>query len=166
MNEINSVGILSDSHDNMDALNKAVSLFNERAVDLVIHAGDLVAPFTAAELKNLRCPLVITFGNNDGEIIGLSKVFAGQIFMPPHELMINQKKVLIYHDPLFLKHLSANSDYDVIIYGHLHAIDVRRGKPLIINPGECGGWITGRQTVAIWTLLNDEVEIIDLLNDR
>ncbi|MBN1155364.1 metallophosphoesterase [candidate division KSB1 bacterium] len=162
MQDIRSVGILSDSHDNMNALNKAVTLFNSRGVDLVIHAGDLVAPFTAAELKKLNCPLVITFGNNDGEIIGLYKVFDRQIFMPPHELMVNEKKVLIYHDPLFLNHLASHSDYDVIIYGHLHVIDVRKGKPLIISPGECGGWLTGRQTVAIWTVANDEVEIIDL----
>ncbi len=41
------IGILSDSHDNLDAIKKAVNLLNKKKVDLVIHAGDLISPFTA-----------------------------------------------------------------------------------------------------------------------
>ena len=162
MDNVKTVGIMSDSHDNMNALSKAVALFNERNVDLVIHAGDLVAPFTAAELKNLNSPLIITFGNNDGEILGLSKVFEGQIFMPPHEIKVNNKRVLVYHDPLLQDQLEQQTDFDVIVYGHLHKVDVRKGKPLIINPGECGGWPSGQETVAIWHVDNNDVEIIEL----
>jgi hypothetical protein len=33
---------------------------------------------------------------------------------------------------------------DVIIYGHTHEVDIRIGSPLIINPGEAGGWLKGK----------------------
>ena len=159
---ITQVGILSDSHDNMDALKSAVTVFNEKNVDLVIHAGDLVSPFTAREINRLSCPVVIVYGNNDGEILGLNKTFQGNIFQPPHTIKVNEKKVLIMHDPILLGELEKKNGFDVIIYGHLHEVDIRTGKPVIINPGECGGWLTGRKTVAIWHVDTDDVELIDL----
>ncbi len=41
------VGVLSDSHDNMPAIERAVDFFNENNVDMVMHAGDIISPFTA-----------------------------------------------------------------------------------------------------------------------
>jgi len=162
MPRIKTVGIMADSHDNMAALEKAVDIFNRRQVDLVLHAGDLVAPFTARALKKLNCPLIITLGNNDGEIVGLLHVFKDQIFQPPHHLMINEKKVLLMHDPLLLNMLKKSFEFDVIIYGHLHQAEVISGKPLLINPGECGGWLYGKRTVAIWETETDDVEILEI----
>lgn len=162
MENVHFVGILADSHDNMDALRQAVDVFTARNVDIVIHAGDLVAPFTARILKKLQCPLIITFGNNDGEIVGLRNVFNGQIFDPPHKVMINNKKVVILHDPILLNELQASDQFDVIIYGHLHKVDIRKGKPIVINPGECCGWLYGKRTVAVWDTVKDNVEVIEL----
>jgi predicted phosphodiesterase len=34
-----------------------------------------------------------------------------------------------------------------VVYGHTHKVDIREGKPLIINPGECSGWLYGQATV-------------------
>jgi uncharacterized protein len=162
MDNIKAVGIISDSHDNMITLQKAVDLFKQRNVDMVIHAGDLVAPFTAKILKQLECPLVIVFGNNDGELFGLKNVFEGQIFQPPHQFRVNGKKVLLLHDPILLNELQYSDLFDVIIYGHLHRVDIRNGKPLIINPGESCGWLYGKATVAIWNAETDDVEVIEL----
>lgn len=162
MDKISKVGLMADSHDNMPAIYKAVEIFNQRKVDLVIHAGDLVAPFTARELNKLNCPLVITFGNNDGDIIGLSKVFKGQIFPPPHQITVNDKKVLILHDPMILDELQQNSTFDVIIYGHLHKVDIRKGRLLIISPGDCSGWLEGKRTIAIWHVETGDVELIEI----
>jgi putative phosphoesterase len=36
------IGIISDTHDNLPAIKRAVDLFNEKNVDLVLHAGDFV----------------------------------------------------------------------------------------------------------------------------
>lgn len=164
MDNIKQVGILSDSHDNMPAIRAAVKLFNERPVDLVIHAGDLVAPFTAREIKKLNCPYQIILGNNDGEILGLYRVFEGHVFHPPHQFKVNDKKVLVLHDPILLEALKETKAFDLIIYGHDHHATVTESPEgqLIVNPGECGGWLTGKSTVAIWRLTDNKVELIEL----
>ena len=66
------IGIMSDSHDNINAIKRAVEIFNEEKVEAVFHAGDFIAPFVVPlALKNLKCDLYGVFGNNDGERIGL-----------------------------------------------------------------------------------------------
>jgi len=57
------IGLMSDSHDNLIAINKAISLFNQVDCSLVIHAGDIIAPFAARELRKLKCPVKAVFGN-------------------------------------------------------------------------------------------------------
>jgi putative phosphoesterase len=164
MENIKQIGIMSDSHDNLPAIRAAVELFNERQVDMVIHAGDLVAPFTAREIKKLNCPYKIILGNNDGEILGLYKIYEGNVFQPPHQFKVNDKKVLVLHDPILLNTLKDFKAFDLIIYGHDHNASVTESPTgqLIVNPGECGGWLTGRCTVGIWYMPDKKVELIEL----
>ena len=53
---------MSDSHDNLDALKRAVQYCNRQKVDGVLHAGDLVSPFVNRVLKDLQV--------NPGELCG------------------------------------------------------------------------------------------------
>ena len=69
------VGVLSDSHDNMKNLTEAVKIFNEQNVALVVHGGDLIAPFVIPLFKKLNCKVIATFGNNDGDRELLKKRF-------------------------------------------------------------------------------------------
>ena len=62
-----------------------------------------------------------------------------------------------------IEELAKSQCYDVIIYGHNHRAEVKKvGKTLIINPGECGGWLTGKSTVAVLDLTDFDVRIINL----
>jgi putative phosphoesterase len=144
------LGIMSDSHDNMPLIAKAVALFNSEKVDLVLHAGDIVSPFTNIEFGKLNAKMVAVFGNNDGDKPYLLKRFAGIAEMQGdfRELAIGGRKIVLMHQPKFLEALAAASDYDLVVYGHTHIVDIREGKPLVINPGECGGWLYGKCTVA------------------
>jgi predicted phosphodiesterase len=47
------IGIMSDTHDNMPQIKKAVRLFNERGVVHVIHAGDFTSPFNQPHIFEL-----------------------------------------------------------------------------------------------------------------
>jgi putative phosphoesterase len=69
------IGIMSDSHDNLEAIAKAVEFFNQQKVSLVLHAGDIISPFTTKEFKKLQAPLKLVYGNNDGEKKGLEIAF-------------------------------------------------------------------------------------------
>ncbi|MBN2288161.1 MAG: metallophosphoesterase family protein, partial [Candidatus Glassbacteria bacterium] len=56
---------------------------------------------------------------------------------------------------------------DVVIYGHTHQVVVERPQgedtlPLVLNPGECGGWLTGDPTVALLDTDTLEVEVVSL----
>lgn len=60
------IGIISDTHDNLPAVEEAVKVFNSAAVGLIIHAGDWNAPFSLAKL-GAKAKISGIFGNVDGE---------------------------------------------------------------------------------------------------
>lgn len=158
------IGLITDTHDNQTTAAKAVELFNARGVSLVLHGGDYIAPFNAKPFKALKAKFTGVFGNNDGERFGLRAAFAevGPIHRAPFELVQDGKKLLMLHEPDALDALIVSGVYDVIFYGHTHKIDLREGRTLVINPGEAGGWVTGRATVGVLDLSAMKVEIVDL----
>jgi putative phosphoesterase len=145
------LGLMADSHENMPAIAKAVALFNQEGVERVLHAGDIISPITAKEFVGLKMPLIAVFGNNDGEKLFLKEKFKdiGEIHERKWEGELGGKRILLIHAPDMLDALTASGAYDIIVYGHTHEAVVREGKTLVVNPGECCGWITGRCTVAI-----------------
>lgn len=156
------IGLIADTHDNMPAIMKAVNYFNETGVDLVLHAGDLIAPFTAKPFKHLKADFIAVFGNNDGERAGLSKAFEGKIFRGPHLVTFHNKKILLMHEPDQLDALAISGHFDAIVYGHTHESRKKEGRCLVINPGECGGWLNGKRTIGLWDLDANEVQIIPI----
>jgi len=157
------IGIISDTHDNIPKIKAAVAIFNERDVELVIHAGDYVAPFAVRPLNDLKCQYVGVFGNNDGEKLGLNRVSAERIKTQPHTIETDDKKILVLHEPGELAALIKSQTYDIIVYGHTHepVID-KQGRTLVVNPGECGGWLTGKSSIALIETEKMTAEIIKL----
>jgi len=157
------IGIISDTHDNVPKIQEAVSIFNMREVGLVIHGGDYVAPFALNPLEKLKCEYVGIFGNNDGEKFGLTKKSQDRIKIPPRLLDINEKKILILHEPNEIDSLIKSQNYDIIVYGHTHnPVIENHGKTMVINPGEGCGWLTGKSTIAIIDLDYMSAEIIEV----
>ncbi len=52
------VGVISDTHDNLPMIEKAVKRLNEEKVGLALHAGDYVSPFVIPKFKALNAPLI------------------------------------------------------------------------------------------------------------
>lgn len=146
------IGVMSDSHDNLDAIKKAVRFFNGVQCELVLHAGDFVAPFAARELEHLSCPVKAVFGNCDGEKGGLEKVFIslGEIEEEPFVFSYEDRAILLTHTHFANEKHIQSGKYSAVVYGHTHKSDVRKNNGiLVVNPGETGGWLTGKSTVAI-----------------
>ncbi|MCX5998163.1 MAG: YfcE family phosphodiesterase, partial [Chloroflexi bacterium] len=99
------IGVMSDSHDNLPLIARAVELFNREKVDMVLHAGDYIAAFTASVLKNLNVKLVGVFGNNDGEKLYLLKRFQGigELHEDYCELELGGRRIVLMHEPKFLE---------------------------------------------------------------
>ena len=159
------VGILSDTHDNLDRVRQAVRLFNDAGCDLVIHAGDFVAPFTVDELRNLKAPLRAVFGNCDGEKAGLIRAFQGlgEIRKEPFAFLHGGVRFAVAHLEGMAAPFFVARTCDIIVSGHTHRplVEARDGI-LLINPGEAGGWLRGKSTVALLDPAALSAEIITL----
>ena len=157
------IGILSDTHDNMPLIKQACALFNDRGVEMVLHCGDYCAPFALNPLNQiLQCSYLGVFGNNDGEQKGLQMVAQGRIHQSPAEFTIGTWQVLVAHE-LAHPDTAAGKAYRLVAHGHTHVPEVKKqGQTLLVNPGECGGWLYGSSTVAIADLEALEAEIIEL----
>ena len=53
------IGILSDTHDDIDNVKEAIYRFKEQKVELIIHAGDFVFPALLMNLRYLRMKIGI-----------------------------------------------------------------------------------------------------------
>ena len=142
------IGVISDTHDRLPALDRGLEMLRQRQVEAIIHPGDVIAPFAAKRLLAWTGPLHITYGNNDGERAGLKTVLP-QIQDGPLWVKLDGKRILVHH---FIDWCQAEDveAADIIVTGHTHevAVEQRNGK-LFLNPGECCGWVTGRGTVAV-----------------
>jgi phosphoesterase, MJ0936 family len=152
----------------MDALRKAVKFFNEREVKAVLHAGDLVSPFTARAFKELKPKLYFVFGNNDGDKVTLTKRFEeiGATSCGDFgDLTIDGLHIALMHgtNEALVKALAKSGEFDVVVRGHTHNPSVKIIDGVtVINPGESTGVLSGKSTVAILEIANLNVEITQL----
>ena len=158
------IGVMADSHDNVPKLEAAVSLFNQRQVQHVLHAGDFVAPFAIDPLRGLDCPVLSVFGNNDGERLGLAARIReiGEVHAYLATATLDDRRIAVVHYPELAEPLAESGAYDLVVYGHTHRVDQRQDHGLLLNPGETGGWLTGCSTVAVVDLTTFQVRIHEL----
>ncbi|MCL2359251.1 MAG: metallophosphoesterase [Nitrososphaerota archaeon] len=150
------IGIVSDSHDNLLLIDKAVQILNSQKVSLVLHAGDYVSPFTITKFKLLNCPLIGVLGNNDGDHELLKRRFSettnctiqGRFAQITRE---DFRIGLLHGDETeLLNAIIESNHFDFVVHGHSHLQGiVRRGKTLAINPGELCGYLTGKPTITL-----------------
>ncbi len=161
------VAIISDSHDNVPAIERFIKEIEKYNVSALIHAGDIIAPFSLKLFGRINLEKYFVFGNNDGERKVLKEVAENQGIKLEDvlELELNKKKIIVYHGTIncFLESLVKSNLYDVVIYGHTHKREVRKeGKTLIINPGELCGYLTGKKTFALLDLNKMSVDIYEI----
>ena len=148
------IGIISDSHDDVDAVRMAVKEFNKRQIYYVLHAGDIISPETLSEFSKLEAAKFIgVFGNVDTDHKRLSEAaakFGGRMY----DMYIGNifgRTIFMVHQPDIIPCLAATGNYDLIIYGHTHLCDMHKeGKTLIFNPGESTPRLGNEPS--IWTL--------------
>ena len=169
------VGIMSDTHDHLPLVDKAVKKLVDEKAELVLHAGDYVSPFVIPHFKPFKGKFIGVFGNNDGDHEFLKKRFteAGlEIRGIFAEIKIDNLRVALLHggEPgsppglsELLTSLIENECYDVLVHGHVHeAKAFKKGKMLIINPGEVCGYLTQKPSFAVWNTKTMDVKIVPL----
>lgn len=157
------IGIMSDTHDNIPLVKKAIEFFNAKDVKHVIHAGDYTSPFTLKLFKELKCQYSGVFGNNDGDKLLLLERSEGNIHNQPYIFTLNNRKIVVIHEHHIADALADSGHFDIVVYGHTHIADMRKSKnTLIVNPGEVSTYLYGKSTVAVVDLNRMEGEIIEL----
>ncbi|MFN3479829.1 MAG: metallophosphoesterase [Thermodesulfovibrionales bacterium] len=157
------IGVISDTHDDMASIKKAVQILNERGAARIIHAGDIVSPFTFEVFKDLKGDFTGIFGNNDGDRLLLREKSGNNIHNQPLILNIDKKKIIVVHEPYVVDELAESGHFDIVIYGHTHKPDVRRVRDtLIINPGKVAVLHKGRSTLAILNTRSMDVDLVEL----
>jgi putative phosphoesterase len=163
------IGIMSDTHDNLPLLEKAVKKLNAEKVALVLHAGDYTSPFTIPKFKALNMKLIGVFGNNDGDHEFLKMRFSEcpncEIRGRFAEINVEGFKIALLHgdETELLNALINCGGFDAVVHGHSHANVTRKnGKTLIVNPGEVCAYLTGKATIALLDTSKREAKIVEL----
>jgi hypothetical protein len=123
------IAVISDTHDNLDNISKAVSIINEKNVDVLIHCGDYVSPFTKRAFDGLNERIKKNFygvwGNNDGDKPFLQKNLGQICEFVGRELIaeFGGKKVYASHDTdeKVIEAIAKSGDFNIVLYGHSHA---------------------------------------------
>jgi putative phosphoesterase len=163
------IGIISDTHDNVINIKKAVDIFKKNNVEFVIHCGDIVAPGTIKFFEGAKMKFI--FGNCDGDralIEEKIKDHGFELHGRILELKIKDKTIGAFHgDDLLIWDKMINNGYDYLIHGHTHKPEDKKGgkdgKTRILCPG--GHYLgDGKETnkVIILNLDNSKALFVDV----
>lgn len=146
------ISILSDTHDNIWRLDRALASMEEAG--LLIHCGDLCSPFVIKHLGQAtgRRPVHIVWGNNEGDIQLICQVATEYPNIQLHgslaELEVDGLRIAVNHYPEMARALASSGNYDLVCFGHTHsALEEKVGQCLLLNPGELMG-LNGTATFA------------------
>lgn len=161
------IGILSDTHDQVERTSRAVAALVRAGAEALVHCGDVTGPAVVLECGGL--PGYYVFGNNDFDREGLRRAIArvgGRCLERGGEIALDGRRIAVTHgdSSAEIRRLSG-ADPDYFLSGHLHcATDDRRGATRWINPGalhRATPW-----TVAVLDLRADLLEFLTVDGPR
>ncbi|NVM56845.1 MAG: metallophosphoesterase [Desulfobacterales bacterium] len=139
------LAVMSDTHDHIWNLRKALELIGGRRAEAIIHCGDFIAPFMLKELDQAEIHVHGVFGNNDGDQYLLTKFSLTELshiklYGLMGEVELDNFKVAFTHYRAVADGLTASGKFDLVCFGHSHEASLERvGKTDLLNPGEVMG---------------------------
>jgi putative phosphoesterase len=172
------IGLLSDTHDRLDAMIAAMRVLRGAGAEFFIHGGDvggeqildcLQSPdvSSGSQTTGTTRPgsgAAFVFGNNDWERRELARYAESigvQCLEEFGELTLEGKRFAITHgdDSARLKRIHKDQQHDYLITGHTHMKrDERIGKIRWINPGAL--YRAREKTVAILDTTSDVLKFL------
>jgi putative phosphoesterase len=139
------IAVMSDTHDHLENLDKALTEINELGAGVLLHCGDLVSPFVIDRLAKFNGPVHVVFGNNEGDRYTINNVATKKFpNVKLHGEMgfvdTESGEVAFTHRPEFARGLACTQKYIAVFYGHTHRMKTEQVKKTwLINPGELMG---------------------------
>ncbi len=158
------VGIVSDTHGQVDFTRGAVRTLESLDVDRVLHCGDIGSP-AVVELF-APWPTDFVFGNCDMDqrVLRSAILRAGQTChgdFGDFEIEGVRIALLHGHDRRLFSASIGSGRYGTICYGHTHvAVIERRGETLLVNPGAV--YRAQPHSVAVLELPQNTATIVNL----
>jgi hypothetical protein len=144
------IGVISDTHDNARNVARIVEVLRAARVERVIHTGDITRVSTLRMLAEIAVPV---FGEAAAEL-------GFELAEPPLELAWAGRRITVVHDRKAHPELELGS-CDVLLHGHDHRFALERVEgTLVFNPGECAGWLEGRNSVGVLDLLRLDADVL------
>lgn len=153
------IAIISDSHDQIAALTHALDLANAAGAAMLLHCGDLCAPFMLNLLgERFAGPLHVVFGNNDGDGRLLQIIAAKHPHITLHgiyaEVEVDKRRLAMIHYPEPARRIAQSGQFDLVCYGHDHTRLLEQvGQGWLLNPGE----LLGMKGAASWAIYDTEM---------
>ena len=160
------LAIVSDSHDHLKNLDKAVTMINKMNVSLLIHCGDPCSAFMIESLARFSGDVYLVFGNNEGDRVTITSVaerysninIRGEF----GTLDIGSKSIAWTHRPEFGDGLASTGKFTAVFSGHTHIRKSEKiGDTWHINPGELMG-LREDPGFAVFDPETGELEYFDL----
>ena len=157
------LGVISDTHDNLANISKAMQIFLRKNINYIIHCGDISSASTILYFKGV--PVKFIKGNCDFAIETIKencKVTGNEYLGDVAFLIENGKQIAIIHgdNETNLQEIILSQKYDYVLTGHTHIVsDETCGKTRIINPGSHKA---GGRTIAIIEIEKNIVDFITL----
>jgi putative phosphoesterase len=135
------IGVVSDTHDNVNAVERIVETFEDEGVDTVIHCGDYIAPPVLPFFDTDAFELHGVLGNNDGEVEGLNTAFDAidaELHGRFADLTLEDARFAVLHgeNKDEIDALTESAAYDYVLYGHYHVKEKRDADgTTVLNPG-------------------------------
>ncbi len=158
------IGILSDTHDQRENLETALTVLRSQGISVLIHCGDLTSPGIAALFSGFR--VIHVRGNGDTQPAAILQELRGanpdSVSLAVYKGRLGGKNLAAVHGhhPGSLEELTSSGAYDYIFHGHSHRRrDVRIGSSRVINPGALGGKKDEARSFCILDLESDTLTI-------
>jgi putative phosphoesterase len=164
------IALISDSHDNLPVLRAALAAIRAAEADLLLHLGDLCAPFVVTELsQGFAGPIHIVMGNNDadGRLLQTMASRNAQVnlYGVYTELAVEGRSLALIHYPEPARRIAQSGALDLVAYGHNHQKHMEQvGPTWLVNPGELLG-LAGSPTWALYDSATHTVEIRDVAGE-
>jgi putative phosphoesterase len=151
------IALLSDSHNNWNALQTAATSSAAADCDVALFAGDLTRPKGVGVLAEFPGPVHTIIGNMDSQIDAIwaaaeeteNVIYHGEMC----DIERSGVRIFMHHHPELTEDKASGGVYDLCVHGHLHEFrESSVGETKLINPGA----LTRRSSSPEWAVFGTE----------
>ena len=157
------IGVLSDTHDQVEATARAIKLLMAAGAEAILHCGDIVGPDIVRLFSEIRTHFVLGNWDVPEELEAVVSETGAKLHGHYGDLTLAGRRIAWCHShrPGQLGRLERAGEFDYLFYGHTHTAETHRtGKTTVANPGALQR--TRVKTCLLVDLVEDDMRSIEV----